>query len=229
MQWRTVARGLAVATLGLALSGCELLYFFGGGKGQQAAMYKFPKTYRVLVLVEVRDGVTVPPYLTSDLADSIDKHLWQYHAVEAPMISQETLMAQERANPEGFKNMGVADIAQATGADAVIRVYITQFATPTTTDGSVDEGYAEAYIKVIDKKGTRLYPGETTGLHIIAHDAESLASERDTSKTTRDLISQLSTQAGRLFHSYDMEDKDVNPTELDPARQSGDPGGMSGE
>jgi hypothetical protein len=188
----------------------------------------FRKTDRVLVLVEVREGIAAPPELTSDLADSIDRHLWRYHAVDAPMISQEKLAALQSARPEEFKKWGIADIAQETGADAVISVYITQFATPTTTDGSVDEGYAEAYIKVIDKKGAKLYPGEATGLHIFASDPEVLVSDRNSSKTVQDLIGQLSTQTGRLFHSYSRDDKELNPTEINPDRQNGHPG-VSGE
>ena len=64
-RWRMVAGGLALATLALAVGGCELLYL-AGGQGSQKALYRFPKGQRVLVLVDVvRDEVAAPPYLSS--------------------------------------------------------------------------------------------------------------------------------------------------------------------
>jgi hypothetical protein len=209
---------LAAMTFGAG--GCALLYL-AGGKGKQKAIYQFSKTQKVLVLVETREGVTAPPYLTSTLADAIGRHLWKYHAVELPLVNQNALIVLQTAHPEEYKKMGVADIAQATGADAVLLVYVTQFMTPTTTDGSVGEGYAEVYVKVIDKKGTRLFPGDAAGLQMTAHDDEELVSDRDIPKTVQDLIDQLSTLVGRTFHDYDMEDKEMNPPGQPPVKQIG--------
>ncbi len=221
-RWRMVASGLALATLALAVSGCELAYLFGG-EGKQKALYKFPKEHKVLVLVDVRDDLPVPPFLANNLADSIGKHLWKYHAVEQPLIPHDTLITLQSTRPDEYKKMGVADIAELTGADSVLDIYITQFATPTTADGEVEEGFAEAYLKVVDKKGNIIFGGKP-GIHLVAHDSEVLLSDRDTNKTTNDLINQLSTQAGRIFHDYAVEDKEMNPAHLDPNKQMGHPG-----
>ena len=105
----------------------------------------------------------------------------------------------------------------------MLHVYITQFMTPTTTDGSVAQGFAEAYITVVDRKGTIVFGGKP-GIHLVAHDQETLVSDRDISKTANDLIIQLSTQTGRIFHDYAIEDADMNPSHLDPNRQGGKPG-----
>ncbi|HVT80359.1 MAG TPA: hypothetical protein VHM90_06845 [Phycisphaerae bacterium] len=224
-KWRMVVRGgggLALATLALAVGGCELLYL-AGGQGKQKALYKFPKDQRVLVLVDVRTEVAAPPYLASNLADSVSKHLWKYHAVEKPVVSQDAVVSLQARDPDAFKKLGVQDIAEATGADSVLQVYITQFMTPTTTDGSVAEGYAEAYVKVVDKKGNIIFGGKP-GIHLVAHDQEALVSDRDISKTVVDLIEQISLQTGRIFHDYNVEDKDMNPSHLNPNRQMGRPG-----
>lgn len=219
-KWRLVVPCLILATM--ALGGCELLYF-AGGKGKQPALYKFGKNEKALVLVEVREGLAPPPFLAPNLADAVTKHLWKYGAVQQPMITQDALMALQTSRPADYKKMGIADIAQATGADAVLHVFIIQFETPTTSDGTVSEGNAQAFVKVVNKDGTNVF-GSKTGLKLSAHDPEAYVSDRDVARTTQDLINQLTIQTGRMFHDYDLEDAVLNPARLDPIRQMGRPG-----
>lgn len=191
----------------LAVGGCQVLYFLGG-KGDQAALYKFGKDQKVLVLVDVREGVTPPPTFATSLADQIGAHLVRYKATDN-LVSEARVVDLEEQNPDKFKGMGIADIARKTGADVVLDVYLTQLDVPLSSDKTVAEGMAEAYVKVVDKSGNRLYPGEETGTHITAHVDAGFLSDRDVSTIQKQMMDQLTTLTGRMFHSYDMEDKDM--------------------
>jgi hypothetical protein len=204
---RRGARGavaLAVVALAAMLGGCELAALIGG-EGQQDALHKFDKGTKVLVLVDVRDGVGVPPAYTTGLGDEIGVHLWKNEAVDVPVVPQGALIALQQANPDEYKKLGIADIAQATGADEVLEVYITQLSTPATSDSLVTTGYAEAYVKIIDKKGQRIWPGDATGMRVEARVDPSLLTDKTVAQVQKELAAKLATRTGRMFHTSEIE------------------------
>src|SRR5687768_13943965 len=120
---RYILMSLMALTLGLA--GCEILYFMGG-KGSEPALYTIPKDKRVLVLVDIHEGVTVPPAFAAGLGEKISTHLFRNNGADH-LVSQDRVIALQKDDPEAFKKMGVADIARGTDADIVLVVYVTMF------------------------------------------------------------------------------------------------------
>jgi len=184
------------------LVGCD---FLQGGLVKQPAQYTLPKGKHVLVLVEAREGVAAPPAFATTLADQIGGALWQKKVVDAPPVPQEKLIGVQQADPEAYKRKGIADIAQETGADVVVRVYVTQLLAVMTEDGNVAEGNAEAYVKVVDRQGSRLWPGDVTGTKVTAHVDMGLTADRSTAEILKNLEGQLGDQTERMFHEYTPE------------------------
>ena len=106
--------------------------------------------------------------------------------------------------------MGVADIAKATDADVVVVVNMVVLQADTTSDGSVTQGTAEGEVKVVDKNGERLWPGDLLGTKVDAKVDPSFASDRGKGQVYTGLIDLLTIRVGRMFHPYDMEDKEMN-------------------
>ena len=103
----------------------------------------------------------------------------------------------------------------ATDADVVVFVDVLQFNIENISGGEVNQGNATAMVKVLDKNGKRLWPAETEplGYQITAMAAPSLSEEGGAAAVQAKLLKDLALRAGRLFHSYDLEDKEVNPRE----------------
>jgi len=149
--------------------------------------------------------VAAPPALATNLADQIGAALWLHKAVDVPLVPQEKLIGVRQANPEAYAKMLIGDIAQETGADAVVYVNVTQLLAAATADGIVAEGNAEAYVKVTDRMGTRLWPGDVAGTRITAHVDMGLLTDRSLEEIIKDLGKQLSDQTERMFREYTPE------------------------
>ncbi len=207
--WRGRFGRAAPALVVLAvLGGCEILYF-AAGKGNQPALFNFSKGQRVLVLVDVSNGVAAPPTFATTLADQIGNHLWAHKAVNVPLVPQDTLLKLQQTNP-GYKNLGVADIAQETGADVVLYVNVRQLQTPISADGAVAGGHAEVLVKVIGREGNRIWPGERDGKSVTADLEMGMLSDRAIPEIIKIMSGLLTVRTGRMFHEYDMEDRSMN-------------------
>lgn len=208
-DWQAMRRGTRLAFAGVllaAIGGCAVLGFLGG-HGKRAALYKLPKDKQVLVLVDVRPEAGAPPTWGTMLGDRISSHLYQYKAADH-LIGQDALLEMQK-DPVAFQKMGVADIAQATGADIVIVVYIVELRVTQTAEGTVAQGNAEALVKVVDKTGTRLWPGQLAGEKVEAHVDPTLSSEKDKAAIFKELQDLMTIRVGRMFHDYDLEDKEM--------------------
>ncbi|MEI8194271.1 MAG: hypothetical protein WCI73_00010 [Phycisphaerae bacterium] len=208
---------LGLLALVLTLGGCEALYMMTG-KGGQEALYKLPKKSRILVCVDPRAVSGMPADAPARLGQLIAEHMYQYKAGEE-FVAQarlSELRKNPRFNPANpVERMGIADIAAATDADVVVFVDVLQFNIENISGGEVNQGNATAMVKVLDKNGKRLWPAETEplGYQITAMAAPSLSEEGGAAAVQAKLLKDLALRAGRLFHSYDLEDKEVNPRE----------------
>ena len=65
-------------------------------------------------------------------------------------------------------------------------------------------------------KGKRLWPGEADalGYQVTAGVAPGLNEQAGAAPVKTKLVANLSILIGRLFHSYDLEDKTLNPHQL---------------
>jgi len=197
----------ACALLALSLAGCQLAAL-AAGNGSQDALYKINKKQHVAVLVDVAETVTPPPTFPTTLADKIGAHLVKYRATEF-LVPQGSIVDLQQRDPAQFKAMSIAQIARAVGADAVIVVRLTELDVARSEEKSVTEGFAEAYVKVVDRDGNRLYPGDEAGTKISSHIPAGLTSEQDTPALQKKMLDQLSVLTGRMFHAYSNDDKDM--------------------
>jgi hypothetical protein len=206
MARRTFMGWLLLASLAVAVPGCDAWE----GRPKQAATYKLPKDKRVLVLVDVLEGLSPPPTFAMNMADRIGTQLFSNKAVEK-LVPQDQVLALQQKDPAKFRKMGTSDIAQETGADVVVRVYLTSLQTQKSVDGLVVWGDATAYVKVIDKNGTLLWPGQDTGAQVVAHVNEVEVAVRDVPRVLKDLGDQLVTHIGRIFYEWQPTFGEMNP------------------
>jgi hypothetical protein len=203
-SWRGVCAVAALVIVAWMLGGCGVLYLIFG-QGDQPALYKFGKGQRVLVLVDVENGVSVPPVFPTSLADQIGLYLQRNKAVNVPLVPQERLIKLQQTDPEGYRKLGVADIARDTDADQVLQVSIAQMAVLKTADGTVAEGRAVARIKVCDRNG-RVWPGDAGGQVIEGRVDSGFLQDKGADEILKEMATQLTTRTGRMFHSYSIDD-----------------------
>jgi hypothetical protein len=200
--WLTAA--CAAAGLCVAMAGCQLAAL--AGKGSQEALFKIKKEQRVLVLVDAMEAVSVPPGFDTALGQLLNQHLYAYKATDH-IVAQERLLQLKDEKKDAYKKMSIEDIATATDADLVISVFVTRLSTPVTTDGTVGQADALVMVKVVDRNGNRLFPGDQGGVPIMAKEDPALTSDRNMEKTLQGLLVQLTRRTGRMFHKYSLDDK----------------------
>jgi hypothetical protein len=198
---------LILAAWAATAGGCDLL---NGGKSKVPALYKLPQKQSVLVLVDVDEGVTPPPAFAATLADKIGTELYVNKAIDT-LVPQSRLFDVQARNPDGYKNLTMAEVAQQANADVLLSVRLTRMDTPMTTDGTVAEGYAEAFVKVVDRKGVRLWPGDVAGSRISIHVDMALVTDRDVIAIFKQLNEQLSSRISRMFYEALPPDHEFAP------------------
>ena len=187
--------------------GCELLYF-AGGKGEQKALFVLPKKQRVLVLVDTRASAEPPPGFSTRLGEAISTHLYRFKAADN-FVGQERL-SNLRQDVTAFAKLGVADIARACDADCVVVVDVWDFSVTMSSDKAIIQGSAQAFVKVVANDGSRLWPvGIDAGTPVEAHVEPTLASEKERDSVIHDMLDLLTIRTGRMFHAYDLEDKQM--------------------
>jgi hypothetical protein len=178
-------------------------------KGDRPALFTLPPAKRVLVFIDVRPNVPVPPDFPADLGQKISDHLYQHHATEH-VVSQSRL-TELRRDPEKFSAMGIADIAQATDADIVLHVDTLMFSVSALSDESITMGLTQALVKVVDKNGKRLWPTlAATGAGVEARIDPAFAEQRDRPAVQKEMSDLLAIRIGRMFHKYAVNDSQMN-------------------
>jgi hypothetical protein len=180
------------------------------GRGPQPPMYTLPKDTRVLVLVDVFEGLTPPPAFASALADRIGALLYTHKGVDKLVPQNQIVMLQQK-EPARFKAMTTQDIARETGADVVLRVYLTNLQTQQSVDGQVVWGDALAYVKVIAKDGQKIWPGQATGQPVAAHVSEVEVEVKDMARVVKELGEQMAAQIGRMFYEWRPDKGEMTP------------------
>jgi hypothetical protein len=193
-----------------AMAGCEAIYFLHG-EGTQDALYAFPVKSRVLVMVDTHPNSGVPADVPPALAEAITEFIYQHEkeGKKCEFVSPARL-ASLRSDPDKFHLMSISDIAQATNADYVIYVDMTEFAMQNTPDGEVTQGVAQTLTKVVSRHGARVFPTDgSSGVPIASSLTPGLAEPVGESHAKDHLVGQLTVRIGRMFISYDMEDNAI--------------------
>src|SRR5437868_5719795 len=114
-QRRNWAGWLFLIAAFLTVGGCDAMT----GRGKQPALYKFPKDVHVVLLVDVREGVTPPPAFASTLADRIGSDLFVNKAIDH-LVPQDLLVNLQQKNPDKYKEMHTPELAREVGANVVL-------------------------------------------------------------------------------------------------------------
>ncbi|MCL2646153.1 MAG: hypothetical protein FWD61_03995 [Phycisphaerales bacterium] len=193
-------RLVLAAVLCLAgLAACDML-----SPREQEALYQFPEGKRVLVLVDVRPTVGVPPEFATQLGQSISDKLMQWRAADA--IVPQNRVLELKANPAKFSQMGIANIAQAADADVVLHVDLVGFNAAALSDESITEGGAQALVKVVDRQGNRLWPPSTMGTMVEARVAPAFSEQRSRAGVQKEITDRLATRTARMFIKFRLDD-----------------------
>ncbi len=192
--------------LASTLPSCEALYLIGG-KGKADAIYELPKNKRVLVFVDPRQTSRMPADIPYTLGEAITDHLFKFKAADQ-FVGQQQLAEARRS--DRFEKFGLADVARAAGADVVLHIDVIQWKVEATSDNSLTEGAAAVVVKVVDSNGTRLWPPEgVLGAPVEAHISPQLTDTQNIESVNRALLALLTVRVGRIFHSYDLENKEI--------------------
>ncbi|MCL2639584.1 MAG: hypothetical protein FWD53_01945 [Phycisphaerales bacterium] len=188
--------------------------FLVGGCGlqqDQEALYKFEAGKRVLVLVDVRSAASVPPEFAIQLGQSISEKLMQWGAMgEGGVVVPQSKVLELKASPSKFSQMGIADIAQAAGADVVLHVDLIAFNVTSLSDDSITQGGAQVLVKVVDREGNRAWPiGVAMGVWIDARVAPTFSEQRDRTGVQKELSDLLAVRTARMFIKYRLDDKAI--------------------
>lgn len=202
-QWQRIALAAVLTALAGVSAGCELM-----GKGTQKALVELPKGARVLVLVDPRPAAGMPPDARVALGEALNQYLYQQKV--ADNFVAQARVTELRTHPE-YAKMGIADAARLTDADVVVFVDVVTYNVESVSYGQLTQGYAEALVRVTDRDGNRIYPGETEilGLPVRALVRTELSDVSSEGAVRRQLVDQLAVRTGRMFHTYDLEDKRV--------------------
>lgn len=189
------------------LSGCAAMYFMQG-KGKQPAEFTIPKDKRVLVFVDVRQGVNAPADFSAQLGEKISNHLFKYNAA-SKLVSQERLTSLKH-DQDAFSKMGVADVVRACDADLAIYVEVVTLNIASTTDGSLSGANSQCFVKAVDANGVRMWPSSETAGALVGGAVDPAYSDSRTEAVLMDqLEDQLALRTGRMFHEYSRDDTQI--------------------
>lgn len=193
-----VARGLYVFVVTLAaltLDSCGLPQPID-------PVYKFPTGKRVLVFVDPRPNQNVPPEFSAELARKISNLLYQFHGTDH--VVPQTRIMELRREPQKLASMSISDVAKAADADVVLHVDLIALQVSTISDESLTQGVAQAFVKVVDRDGKRLWPGDMqAGAAVTATVLPAFTESRNSEVVRQQLGEQLASRIARAFVKYD--------------------------
>src|SRR5271170_4159760 len=128
---------ILMASAFISLGGCELLYYLQGN-GEDKALYKIPKSDRVLVLVDSSAGSPMTIQATGSLIDSVNSQLYQNKAADQ-LVPSFRVMELERTNPVTYQQMGIADVAKSVKADVVVYIFLDRFNVQLDSDQQISQ------------------------------------------------------------------------------------------
>ena len=199
----------------ISLGGCELLYFLGGNN-EDKALYKIPKSDRVLVLVDSSAGSPMTMQAAGSLIDAVNSQLYQNKAANQ-LVPSFRVMEIERTNPVAYQQMGIADLAKSVNADLVVYIFLDRFNVQLDSDQEISQGDAVGMVKVVDSGGRRLWPDDATeGYPVTARVKEDFTLTQTSTDVQNQLIGELSVNIGQLFYSHAESD---NPSNDQPDNQ----------
>ena len=182
----------------------------GLAKQDQKALFTLPEGKRVLVLVDVRPSVGVPPEFATQLGQSISDKLWNWNAVSGggAMVPQ-TRILELKKDASAFAQMGIADVAMAADADVVLHLDIVGFSVSALSDDSITQGGAQTLVKVVDRDGTRLWPTATMGTLVEVSIAPAFSEQRNRAGVQKEIIDLLAIRTARMFIKYRLDDPKI--------------------
>jgi hypothetical protein len=209
MAWQKQLVGgtlLGIMTLTLAACGNT------GVGAPQKPQFILPKNKRVLIMVDVQQGVEVPAGFTQNLGDGVGLQLYKYDAIDK-VVAQNRL-AELRKDEERFAKLGVADIARETESDIVIFIDVVNFHINMLSDESITQGVAQCLVKVIDSQGKRLWPSsDTNGAPIEVTADPVFADSRNRAATEKLMIQRMARDVGRLFRKWQRNEEGMRKTD----------------
>lgn len=199
----TVVLSVLAITTCLTLGGCELAYLLAGN-GSHAALYKLPKKDRVLVLVDTSSDSQLTIHAVATMTTEINQILYTHKCADN-FVPAYRIVALRKKNSVTFHKMGIADIAQAVGANAVIYVFVTRFEVRLESAGQLTKGDASAQVKVVDGNGNRLWPKSgSPGLSVTARIPTATAVSQSPQSVESDMVTILSRRIARMFYKYSL-------------------------
>ncbi|NQU75021.1 MAG: hypothetical protein HQ546_01755 [Planctomycetes bacterium] len=144
-------------------AGCAVVSFLVASFAPQPkiqAQFVLPKGRCVLVMTDDLVYPLAYPPLKRLLADKIGEQLLGSNLAGGTIDYQKLRDLQDRTID--FDTMPIDQVARRLGADYVLYVDIRQFQLRSSEIGSLWKGRLEAFVKVVDSAGGRLWPTDRT-------------------------------------------------------------------
>ncbi len=198
---RTALIALLLIATAFSLGGCELAYLFAGN-GSHAALYKLPKKNRILVLMDTSAASQLSIHAMATMVTLVNQTLYQHHCANR-FVPAYRIVALQRRNAEKYHAMGIADIAHAVHANDVIYVYVKRFDVTIESAGQLTKGSADAWVKVVDENGKRLWPKTgSPGLSVTARVPTATAVSQSPQAVQSEMVAILARRISRTFYRY---------------------------
>ncbi len=127
------------------------------------------------------------------------------------VVGVEKVMQLKAEKPKEFREMTVAEIGRAVGAEQLIYVHLQSGGVNAMGGGTVQKGEASVLVKVIDTKtGDTLFPVEIAdGRSVTADTNPATDGTRSTEDLRYMLYNDIASQTVRLFYSWKPDSSDM--------------------
>ncbi len=201
--WRAAMVVVLMLTTAFSLGGCELAYLLAGN-GSHAALYKLPKKDRILVLVDTSANSQLTIHAMATLMTLVNQILYQ-HRCANNFVPAYRIVALQRRNPVQYHAMGIANIAQAVNANAVVYIFVKRFDVTLESAGQLTKGRAEAMVKVVDENGNRLWPKNgSPGVSVTARIPTATTVSQSPEAVQNAMVTILARRISRIFYRYSL-------------------------
>ena len=209
---------LALA-LPAALGGCAAVSFlvasFVPGPRTPAA-YELEPNQCVLVFPDdVAHPLNYPP-LKRMLAEGLNDRLTELgladRTVEYEQLRQLAHRSPAAWRAGGGEALGVAQVAEALGADVAVYLDIREFRLKDNPSDPVWKGNLKVLVKVVDASGERLWPTDQLGGHevLVATALHTSDARHHAVKLTGILSDRMVDKVARLFYAHRHEPEPTN-------------------
>lgn len=171
----------------------------------EEAEYQFPKTARLLIMLDERDVTLVNPRAKTEYIEALTSIITEQKLV-AEIVPAKELEFLERNDPN-FHHYSIRDIGRKCGANFVLYNELKRFILKNKSTDPTWEGGFQVGVKVIDcHTGERVWPDSKDGTLVEVTTPQETGEAKDFSdRLTARLSKLLADKVAKYFYKHEVE------------------------